>query len=58
MPEECFNGDSKISKSSKCLDNKIVLRWIVARFEFLFILSLLKSLMSWYLKSIETGRSG
>lgn len=58
MPEECFNEDSKISKSSECLDNKIVLRWIVARFEFLFILSLLKSLMPWYLKSIETGRSG
>ena len=34
-----------------------MLRWRVARDDFLFILGLLKSLMSWYLESIETGQS-
>ena len=34
-----------------------MLRWRVARDEVLFILSLLKSLMSCYVESIETGWS-
>ena len=34
-----------------------MLRWIDARDELMFLLSLLKSLMSWYLESIETGWS-
>ena len=32
-----------------------MLRWRDARDELMFLLSLLKSLMSWYLESIETG---
>ena len=55
MSKECFNKDRKFYKSSKCLDNEAMLRWRVARDEFFFILSLLKSLMSWYLESIEAG---
>ena len=55
ISNECFYKDMKFCKSSKCLDNEALLRWRVARDEFLFILSLLKSLMSWYLESIETG---
>ena len=47
--------DRKFCKSSKGLDIEAMLRWRVASDEFLFILSLLKSLMSWYLESIETG---
>ena len=35
--------------------NKPVLRWRVTSDEFLFVLSLLKSLVSRHLKSIETG---
>ena len=32
-----------------------MLRWRVARDEFLFIFSILKALMSWYLESVGTG---
>ena len=55
MSKGCFNKDRKFCKSSKCLDNKAMLRWRVARDEFLFIFSILKALMSWYLESIGTG---
>ena len=53
--EEYFNKDRKFCKSSKCLDNETILGWRVARDELTFILSLLKSLMSWYLGSTERG---
>ena len=36
----------KFCKSSKFLDNEAMLRWIAARDEFLFMLSILKSLLS------------
>ena len=52
-----INKDRKFCKSSSCLDSEAMLRWRVAREEFLFILSLLKLLMSWYLESIEKGLS-
>ena len=52
-----INKDRKFCKSSKCLDSEAMLRWKVARKEFLFILSLLKLLMSWYMESIEKGWS-
>ena len=55
--KECFNKDRKFCKSSKCFDSDTILRWRAAREEFLLILSLLKSLMSYYLESIYTGRS-
>ena len=42
MSKECFNKDRKFCKSSKCLDNKAMLRWKLARNECLFILSLLE----------------
>ena len=54
MSKECFNKDREFCKSSKCLDNGTTLRQRVARDELFFILSLLKSLMSWYLASIKT----
>ena len=57
MSKECLNKDKKFRKSSKCLFNEAMLRWRIARDEFLFILSLLKSLMSWYLEFIKTGWS-
>ena len=47
--------DRKFFKSSKCLDNEAMLKCRVARDEFLFISTLLKSLMSLHLESIETG---
>ena len=55
MSKECFSKDRKFRKSSKCLVNKAILSWAVARDEFVVKLSLWKSLMSWYLESIETG---
>ena len=62
MPKECFNKDRKLCKSSKCLDNEAMKMESCKRDEFLFILSLLnsinnfmKSLISSYLESIETG---
>ena len=57
ISKECFNKNRKFFKLSKCLDNEAMLRRKVARDEFLFILSLLKSLMSCYLESIVTGWS-
>ena len=50
-----INKDRKFCKSSSCLDSEAMLRWRVAREEFLFILSLLKLLMLWYVESIEKG---
>ena len=46
ISKQCFNKDKKFYKSSKCLDNEAMLKQRVARDVFLFILSLLKSLMS------------
>ena len=57
MSKECFDKDRKFCKSSKYLDKEAMLRWRVARDGFLFILNLLKLLMSWYLGSIEAGWS-
>ena len=57
MSKECFSKDRKFRKSSKCLVNKAILSWAVARDEFVVKLSLWKSLMSGYLESIETGGS-
>ena len=57
MSKECFNKVKNFCRSTKCLDNEAMLRCRVPRDEFLFILSLLKSLMSRYLDSIETGWS-
>ena len=57
MSTEYFEKVRKWCKSSKDLNNDAMLRWRVARGEFLFILSSLKSLMWWYLKFIETGWS-
>ena len=57
MSKECFKKYRKFGKSSKCLDNEAMLRWRVGGDEFLFILSLLKLLMSWSLEYIETVRS-
>ena len=37
MSKERFNKDRNFCKSSKCLDNEAMLRWSVARDEFLFI---------------------
>ena len=43
ISKEYFNKDRKFCKSSKCFDSDTILRWRVAREEFLFILSLLSS---------------
>ena len=57
ISKKCLNKDRKFCKLSKCFDSDTILRRRVAREEFLFILSLLKSLMSLYLESIDTGWS-
>ena len=57
ISKKCLNKDRKFCKLSKCFDSDTILRRKVAREEFLFILSLLKSLMSLYLESIDTGWS-
>ena len=43
ISKECLNKDKKFCKSSKCFDSDAILRWRVAKEEFLFVLSLLKS---------------
>ena len=57
ISKECIHKDRKFCKFSKCFDSDAILRWRVAKEEFLFILSLLKSLMSLYLESTDTGWS-
>ena len=43
ISKECLNKDKKFCKSSKCFDSDAILRWRVAKEEFLFVLCLLKS---------------
>ena len=57
ISKERFNKDRKFCKSSKCLDSHAILVRRVAKEELLFILSLLKSLISLNLESTDTGCS-
>ena len=55
ISKEWFNRASKLYKSPKCFDNETLLRWNVARVEFVLIVNLLKLLISPAVKTVHSG---